>query len=83
MRSKPPGVFMTRKRAVLDSTVNVWGMPRGNETNEPVPARDALEWGARTLVEAALRRRERTPKVTERAPVTSRSVDAKKGGTTR
>ena len=33
--SKPPGVFKTRKRAEGDSTVNVWGMRRGNETNAP------------------------------------------------
>ena len=35
MCSKPPGVFITRNRAFGDSTVNVCGMPRGNETNPP------------------------------------------------
>src|SRR3954452_5444051 len=35
MRSKPPGVVITRKRADDDSMVNVCGIPRGYDTNAP------------------------------------------------
>lgn len=64
MRSKPPGVLMTRKRAAGVSAEKVCGMPRGKDTNVVMKdiagasreqALDTLEWSARTLVEAALR----------------------------